>query len=147
MVSNANKLRTVAITASLLIGATYAQAYDYVDSRGYRHWCQSSCASKGIHVPKPGEEAKAGETNAGEVQASEVVAREVDARQTNTRQAKRRERRAVDESNLAWEPPPGVKWQIVPQHPSQEAPAQDEPARADASVFTPNTFANKDTRQ
>ena len=36
-----------AIAAFVLGSAGYAQAYDYVDSRGYRHWChQASCGDR-----------------------------------------------------------------------------------------------------
>jgi hypothetical protein len=44
--------------------------YDYVDARGFRHWCHQA--------------------NCGE-----------------------RKGKAVDENNLAWEPPPGATWQAV----------------------------------
>ena len=104
------KLRAVAIAACLVGTGTPARAYDYVDSRGYRHWCQSSCEGKGIHVPK-----------SGEVKSSEV---------------KPRQGKAIDENDLAWEPPPGVKWQLVPEKPS----------RADTKLFKPNAVAKQDAR-
>jgi ferric-dicitrate binding protein FerR (iron transport regulator) len=63
-------LRAAAVAALVLGSASYAQAYDYVDSRGYRHWCHhANCAD--------------------------------------------RKSKVVDENDLAWEPPPGVKWQVV----------------------------------
>jgi hypothetical protein len=114
------KLRAVAIAACLVGTGTPARAYDYVDSRGYRHWCQLSCERKGIHVPKPGE-VQAGEVKAGEVKAGEVKPRAV---------------RVIDENDLAWEPPPGVKWQVVPEKPS----------RADTKLFKPNAVAKQDAR-
>jgi ferric-dicitrate binding protein FerR (iron transport regulator) len=62
--------RAAAAAALVLGSAYYAQAYDYVDARGFRHWChQANC----------------GERNG----------------------------KAVDENNLAWEPPPGATWQAV----------------------------------
>jgi len=88
------KLRAVAMAACLVGTASYARAYDYVDARGYRHWCQLSCERKGIHVPKPGE------IKSGEVKSDEI---------------KSRQSKVVDENDLAWEPPPGVKWQVVPE--------------------------------
>lgn len=114
------KLRAAAMAACLVGSASYARAYDYVDSRGYRHWCQSSCESKGIHVPKPGE-VKPGEVKSGEVKSGV---------------AKRREVKVIDENDLAWEPPPGVKWQAVPE----------KPARAETNLFKPDAIANQATR-
>ena len=99
------KLRAAAMAACLIGTGSYARAYDYVDSRGYRHWCQLSCASKGIHVPK-----------AGEIKPGDV--------------------KAVDENDLAWEPPPGVKWQVVPER----------PLRANAKVPKPKAAAAEETR-
>jgi hypothetical protein len=104
------KLRAAAMAACLVGTGTYARAYDYVDAKGYRHWCQLSCERKGIHVPKPGE-----------VKSSEVKSRAV---------------KVIDENDLAWEPPPGVKWQVVPEKPS----------RADANLFKPRAIAEQDTR-
>ena len=49
------KLPAAAMAACLVGTVTSARAYDYLDSRGYRHWCQLSCERKGIHVPKAGE--------------------------------------------------------------------------------------------
>jgi hypothetical protein len=109
------KLRAVAIAACILGSGTYARAHDYVDSRGYRHWCQSSCERKGIHVPK-----------SGEVKSSEVKSSEVKPRQG----------KVIDENDLAWEPPPGVKWQVVPEKSS----------RADTNLFKPGAIAKQDTR-
>ena len=103
------KLRAAAMAACLVGSGSYARAYDYVDSRGYRHWCQLSCERKGIHVPNPGE-IKSGE-------------------------AKPRPVKALDENDLAWEPPRGVKWQVVPEPPS----------RADTSLFKPSAIAKQDT--
>ncbi|MBV9065417.1 MAG: hypothetical protein JO004_06580 [Methylobacteriaceae bacterium] len=65
-------LRAAAATALVIGSASYAQAYDYVDSRGQRHWCL------GANCPE-------------------------------------HKSKAIDENNLAWEPPPGVKWQVVPE--------------------------------
>jgi hypothetical protein len=63
-------LRAAAVAALVLGSVAHVQAYDYVDSRGYRHWChQANCAD--------------------------------------------RKSKVVDENDLAWEPPPGVKWQVV----------------------------------
>lgn len=109
------KLRAAAMVACLLGTGTYARAYDYLDSRGYRHWCQSSCERKGIHVPKSGE-VKSGEVKSGEVRTRGV--------------------KIVDENDLAWEPPPGVKWQVVPE----------TPAQANTSLFKPNEIAKQDKR-
>lgn len=100
------KLRAAAIAACLVGTGTSACAYEYLDSRGYRHWCQLSCESKGIHVPK-----------------SETV-------------KPRPEAKIIDENELAWEPPPGVKWQVVPEKPS----------RADTKPFKPSAVAKQDTR-
>jgi hypothetical protein len=109
------KLR-VAVMAACLVGTgTPARAYDYVDSRGYRHWCQLSCERKGIHVPKSGE-VKSGEIKSGAV--------------------KPRQGKVIDENDLAWEPPPGVKWQVLPEKPS----------RADTKLFKPSAVAKQDTR-
>jgi hypothetical protein len=104
------KLRAAAMAACLVGTGTYARAYDYLDSRGYRHWCQLSCERKGIHVPKLGE------VRPGEVRP--------------------REGKVIDESDLAWQPPPGVKWQVVPEKPS----------RADTNLFKPSAIAKQDTR-
>jgi len=106
------KLRALAIAACLVGTGSYARAYDYVDARGYRHWCQSSCERKGIHVPKPDE-----------VKSGDAV-------------AKSRAAKVVDENDLAWEPPAGVKWQVVPE----------EPARAEAKLFKPSAMAKQDAR-
>jgi hypothetical protein len=63
-------LRAAAMAALVLSSASYAQAYDYVDTHGYRHWChKAGCAD--------------------------------------------RKNKGVDENDLSWEPPPGVKWQVV----------------------------------
>ena len=102
------KLRALAIAALLVGTATYARAYDYVDSRGYRHWCQLSCERKGIHVPKP-DEVKSGEGRSVKV---------------------------IDDNDLAWEPPAGVKWQVVPE----------KPAQANTNLFRPSAIANQDSR-
>src|SRR3954453_681139 len=110
------KLRAVAIAACLVGTGTYARAYDYVESRGYRHWCQLSCERKGIHVPKP-DEVKPGEAKSGE--------------------AKNRAVKIIDENDLAWEPPAGVKWQVVPE----------KPAQANTNLFRPSAIANQDSRQ
>jgi hypothetical protein len=68
--SRAHLLRAAAVATLLLSSASYAQAYDYVDAHGYRHWChQANCGD--------------------------------------------RKNKAVDENDLAWQPPPGVKWQVV----------------------------------
>jgi hypothetical protein len=73
-------LRAAAAAALVLGSASYAQAYDYVDARGYRHWCRdASCAE--------------------------------------------RKGKVVDENDLAWQPPPGVKWQVV-EEPAKSARAQ-----------------------
>jgi hypothetical protein len=101
------KLRAVAMAACLVGTGSYARAYDYLDSRGYRHWCQLSCERKGVHVPKSGDAV-----------------------------GKSREVTAIDENNLAWEPPAGVKWQVVPE----------KPARADTGLFKPDTMAKQDKR-
>jgi hypothetical protein len=107
--------------AACLVGTgTCARAYDYLDSRGYRHWCQLSCERKGIHVPKSGE-VKSGEVKSGEVKSGEVKSGEV---------------KVVDENDLAWEPPPGVKWQVVPEKPS----------RADTKLFKPSAVAKQAAR-
>jgi hypothetical protein len=113
------KLRAVAMAACLVGTGSYARAYDYVDARGYRHWCQLSCERKGIHVPKPGE-IKPGEIKPGELRSDEV---------------KSRRGKVVDENDLAWEPPPGVKWQVVP-----------EDASADTKSFKPSAVAKQNTR-
>ena len=107
------KLRAAAMAACLVGTGTSACAYEYLDSRGYRHWCQLSCEHKGIHVPKPGE-VKPGEVKSGEVKSP-------------------REVKVVDENDLAWEPPPGVRWQVVPEKPS----------RADAKLFNPSAIAKQ----
>jgi hypothetical protein len=104
------KLRAAAIAACLVGTVTSARAYDYLDARGYRHWCQLSCERNGIHVPKPGE-----------VKSGEV---------------KPREGKVIDQNDLAWEPPRGVKWQVVPEKPS----------RADTNLFKPSAIAKQDTR-
>ena len=109
------KLRAVAIAAFLVGTGTYARAYDYVDSRGYRHWCQLSCERKGIHVPKS-DEVKTGEVKSGEVKTRAV--------------------KVTDENDLAWEPPAGVKWQVVPE----------QPAQANTNLFRPSAIANQDSR-
>jgi uncharacterized low-complexity protein len=119
------KLRAAAMAACLVGTGTAARAYDYVDSRGYRHWCQLSCERKGIHVPKSGE-GKSGEVKSGEVKSDEVKSGEV----------KPRQRKVIDENDLAWEPPPGVKWQVVPETPS----------RADTKLFKPGEIAKQDKR-
>ena len=104
------KMQVLAIAACLVGTGTYARAYDYVDARGYRHWCQLSCERKGIHVPKSDQVKSGGlKAPAGKI---------------------------VDESDLAWEPPPGVKWQVVP-----EAPAPSE-----RSLFRPSAVAKQDPR-
>jgi hypothetical protein len=103
------KLRAVAMAACLVGTGSYARAYDYVDARGYRHWCQLSCERKGIHVPKPGE-LKPGELKPGEIKSSELRSDEV----------KSRRGKVVDENDLAWEPPAGVKWQVVPEEASAD---------------------------
>ena len=73
-------LRAAAAAALVLGSASYAQAYDYLDARGYRHWCRdASCAE--------------------------------------------RKGKVVDENDLAWQPPPGVKWQVV-EEPAKSARAQ-----------------------
>ena len=73
-------LRAAAAAALVLGSASYAQAYDYVDARGYRHWCRDvNCAE--------------------------------------------RKGKVVDENDLAWQPPPGVKWQIV-EEPAKSARAE-----------------------
>jgi hypothetical protein len=73
-------LRAAAAAALVLGSASYAQAYDYVDARGYRHWCRdANCAE--------------------------------------------RKGKAVDENDLAWQPPPGVKWQVV-EEPAKSARAE-----------------------
>ncbi|MEA2839927.1 MAG: hypothetical protein QOF41_1257 [Methylobacteriaceae bacterium] len=109
------KLRAAAMAACLVGTGTYARAYDYVDAKGYRHWCQLSCERKGIHVPKPGK-VKPGEVNSGEI--------------------KSRAGKGINENDLAWEPPPGVKWQVVPEKPSH----------ADTNLFKPSAIAKQDTR-
>jgi hypothetical protein len=122
--------------AACLVGTgTCARAYDYVDSKGYRHWCQLSCERKGIHVPKPGE-VKPGEVNPGEVKSGEVKPGEVKPGEVKSGEVKPRAVKVIDENDLAWEPPPGVKWQVVPEKPS----------RADTKLFKPNAVANQDTR-
>jgi ferric-dicitrate binding protein FerR (iron transport regulator) len=73
-------LRAAAAAALVLGSASYAQAYDYVDAHGYRHWCHHS--------------------NCGE-----------------------RKGKAVDENDLSWQPPPGVKWQVV-EEPAKSARAE-----------------------
>jgi hypothetical protein len=105
------KLRVAAMAACLVGTGTAARAYEYLDSRGYRHWCQLSCERKGIHVPKSGE------VKSGEVKPP-------------------REVKVVDENDLAWEPPPGVKWQVV----------REKPSRADTKLFKPSAIAKQDTR-
>jgi hypothetical protein len=119
------KLRAAAMAACLVGTGTAARAYDYVDSRGYRHWCQLSCERKGIHVPKSGE-VKSDEVKSGEVKSDEVKSGEV----------KPRQRKVIDENDLAWEPPRGVKWQVVPETPS----------RADTKLFKPGEIAKQDKR-
>ena len=114
------KLRALAIAAFLVGTGTYARAYDYVDSRGYRHWCQLSCERKGIHVPKS-DEVKTDEVKSGQVKSGEVKTRAV---------------RVIDENDLAWEPPAGVKWQVVPE----------KPAQANTNMFRPSAIANQDSR-
>jgi hypothetical protein len=109
------KLRAAAMAACLVGTGTCARAYDYVDSRGFRHWCQLSCERKGIHVPKPGE-VKPGEVKSGEVKPLPA--------------------KVLDENDLAWEPPRGVKWQVVPETPS----------RADTKLFKPSALASQDTQ-
>jgi hypothetical protein len=113
------KLRAVAMAACLVGTGSYARAYDYVDARGYRHWCQLSCERKGIHVPKPGER-KPGEIKSGELRSDEL---------------KSRRGKVVDENDLAWEPPAGVKWQVVP-----------EEASADMKSFKSRAVAKQNTR-
>ena len=40
-------LRAAAAAALVLGSASYAQAFDYVDARGYRHWCHhGNCAAR-----------------------------------------------------------------------------------------------------
>jgi hypothetical protein len=108
------KLRAVAMAACLVGTGSYARAYDYVDARGYRHWCQLSCERKGIHVPKPGD------IKSGEIRSDEP---------------KSRQGKVVDENDLAWEPPPGVKWQVVP-----------EKSPANTKSFKPSAVAKQTTR-
>jgi hypothetical protein len=75
-------LKAAAAAALVLGSASYAQAYDYVDDRGYRHWCHhANCAE--------------------------------------------RKGKAVDENDLSWEPPPGVKWQAV-DNPAKSARADKD---------------------
>lgn len=100
------KLRAVAMAACLVGTGSYARAYDYLDSRGYRHWCQLSCERKGVRVPN----------------SRDAV-------------AKPRDVKVIDENDLAWEPPPGVKWQVVPETPARAAP----------NLFKPSAVANQDT--
>lgn len=71
-------LRAAAAAAIVLGSASYAQAYDYVDARGYRHWCHDANCAEG---------------------------------------------KVVDENDLAWQPPPGVKWQVV-EEPAKSARAE-----------------------
>ena len=118
------KLRAVAMAACLVGTGSYARAYDYVDARGYRHWCQLSCERKGIHVPKLGE-VKPGEIKPGEIKSGEVKSGEVKSRQG----------KVVDENDLAWEPPPGVKWQVVPDKSS-----------GDSKSLNPSAVAKQTTR-
>jgi hypothetical protein len=99
------KMRAAAMAACLVGTGNYARAYDYVDSRGYRHWCQLSCERLGVRVPKAGA-------------------------------VKPREGKVVDENDLAWEPPTGIKWQVVPE----------KPMRADTRLFKPSAVAEQDTR-
>lgn len=121
------KLAAAAIAAACLLGSvTSARAYEYLDSRGYRHWCQLSCARLGVHVPKPGE-AKADQAKSGEVKSVEIKPGEVKSRRA----------RLVDENDLAWEPPPGVKWQELP----------DIPAAPNTKLFKPRAVATEDRRQ
>jgi hypothetical protein len=100
------KLRAVAMAACLVGSGTYARAYEYLDARGYRHWCQLSCERKGVRVPS----------------SRDAVAKPQDVK-------------VIDENDLAWEPPPGIKWQVVP----------DKPARAGINLFKPGAIANEDT--
>jgi hypothetical protein len=73
-------LRAAAAAALVLGSASYAQAYDYVDARGYRHWCHvANCAERNGKI--------------------------------------------VDEKDLAWQPPPGVRWQVV-EEPAKSARAE-----------------------
>jgi hypothetical protein len=87
------KLRAVAMAACLVGTGTYARAYDYVDSQGYRHWCQLSCERKGIHVPKP-DEVKSGEVKSGEVKSGEVKPRAVRTARRNEMASRARKARA-----------------------------------------------------
>jgi hypothetical protein len=134
------KLRAAAMAACLVGTGTAARAYDYVDSRGYRHWCQLSCERKGIHVPKSGEvksgEGKSGEGKSGEVKSGEVKSDEVKSDEVKSGEVKPRQRKVIDENDLAWEPPPGVKWQVVPETPS----------RANTKLFKPGEIAKQDKR-
>jgi hypothetical protein len=124
------KLRAAAMAACLVGTGTAARAYDYVDSKGYRHWCQLSCERKGIHVPKPGE------VQPGEVKSDEVKSGEVKSGEVKSGQVKLRQRKVIDENDLAWEPPPGVRWQVVPEKPS----------RAETKLFKPGEIAKQDKR-
>ena len=116
------KLRAAAVAVCLVGTVTCARAYEYVDSRGYRHWCQLSCERLGIRVPKSGE-VKSGEVKSGAVKSGEVKSEE----------PKRREVKVIDENDLAWEPPPGVKWQPVPEN----------SAGADTKLFKPRPVAKQ----
>jgi hypothetical protein len=149
------KLRAMAIAVCLVGTGTYARAYDYLDSRGYRHWCQSSCERKGIHVPKS-DDAKSGDVKSGETVArsgetgaksgetgakpgetgakpGETAAKSGGAKSGDA-VAKSREVKSIDENDLAWQPPRGVKWQVVPE----------KPARADTNLFKPDDIAKDD---
>jgi hypothetical protein len=130
------KLRAVAMAACLVGTGTYARAYDYVDSQGYRHWCQLSCERKGIHVPKP-DEVKSGEVKSGEVKSGEVKSGEVKSGEVKSGEVKPRAVKIIDENDLAWQPPAGVKWQVVPE----------KPAQANTNLFRPSAIANQDSRQ
>ena len=124
------KLRAAVIAACLVGIGTPAPAYEYLDSRGYRHWCQLSCERRGIHVPKA-DEAKSDEVKSGEVKPDAVKSGEVKSGEVKPRRGK-----VVDENDLAWEPPPGVKWQVVPE----------TPPRADTKLFRPDAVGKQDTR-
>jgi uncharacterized low-complexity protein len=133
----AMKLAAAAIAAACLLGSvTSARAYEYFDSRGYRHWCQLSCARLGVHVPKPGE-AKADQAKSGEAKSGDVKSGEIKSGEIKPGEVKSRPARVVDENDLAWEPPPGVKWQELP----------DIPAAPNTKLFKPRAVATENPRQ
>lgn len=136
------KLRAAVMAACLLGSGTLAQAYEYLDSRGYRHWCQSSCERLGVRVPKSSEaksgDAKSGDAKSGEAKSGEAKSGDVKSGEVKSGQVKPGDGRVIDENDLAWEPPRGVKWQVVPEKPPS--------AGAELKASKPGAVAKQETR-